>query len=90
MQLSVWVQLLIILNVLTFFVYGIDKWKAKRHWWRIPEWVLLGLAFVGGSVGALLGMKIWHHKTLHLKFKYGVPMILLMQIALLVYLQLHA
>ena len=70
------------INVLTFFVYGIDKWKAKRSKWRIPEATLLLLAVLGGSIGAILGMKVWHHKTLHKKFKYGLPLILMVQIAL--------
>ena len=76
----------IVINVLTFFMFGIDKWKAKRHQWRIPEATLLGLAVVGGSIGAWLGMKTWHHKTLHKKFQYGIPLILFAQIALACYL----
>ena len=76
---------LAIINVFTFFVYGIDKWKAKRAKWRIPESTLLGMATLGGSVGAWLGMKTWHHKTLHKKFKYGIPLILFVQIALLLW-----
>ena len=76
---------LVFINVLTFLLYGIDKWKAKRSRWRIPESVLLGLAAVGGSVGAWLGMRVWHHKTQHKKFRYGVPAILVAQIVLLVW-----
>ena len=87
---------LTVVNVVTFFVYGIDKWrstsgrllptgrkKAKRSKWRVPEATLLGLAVIGGSIGAWMGMKTWHHKTLHRKFRYGVPLILICQIALL-------
>jgi len=70
------------INVLTFLVYGIDKWKAKKGKWRVSEANLLLLTIIGGSIGALLGMKIWHHKTMHKKFRYGVPLILLTQIAL--------
>jgi len=77
------IYILIVINVLTFLVYGIDKWKAKQGRWRISEATLLLLAIVGGSIGALLGMKIWHHKTMHKKFKYGLPLILLVQIALI-------
>lgn len=73
---------LIVINVATFFTYGIDKWKAKKSLWRIRETALLGLAVLGGSVGAWLGMKVWHHKTQHKKFKYGIPIILAVQIAL--------
>ena len=56
---------LIVLNIVTFLVYGIDKWKAKQGSWRISEATLLILAVIGGSIGALLGMKVWHHKTMH-------------------------
>ena len=73
---------LIVINVLTFFIYGIDKWKARRNKWRISEAASLWLAGAGGSIGALLGMKVWHHKTMHKKFKYGLPAILLLQVAL--------
>ena len=69
------------INVVAFFLYGIDKLKAKRHKWRVKESTLLWLSVFGGSVGALLGMKIWHHKTQHKKFKYGLPLILFAQIA---------
>ena len=77
------VYILIGINVLTFIVYGIDKWKAKHGSWRISEATLLLLAIIGGSIGALLGMKVWHHKTMHKKFKYGLPVILLAHIALM-------
>ena len=72
------------INVVTFFLYGIDKWKARRDKWRISEATLLELAVIGGSIGACLGMKVWHHKTLHKKFRYGLPLILFAQIVLLV------
>ena len=77
---------LIVINVVTFLVYGIDKLKAKQGSWRISEATLLILAAIGGSIGALLGMKIWHHKTMHKKFKYGLPLILIIQIILIGYL----
>ena len=73
-------------NLLTFIVYGVDKSKARKSRRRIPESVLLMLAVVGGSVGAWMGMRVWHHKTLHLKFKYGIPFIFLLQIAFCIYL----
>ena len=56
---------LAVINVVTFIMYGIDKWKAKHAKWRINETQLLALAVLGGSIGAWLGMKLWHHKTLH-------------------------
>ena len=71
------------INIVTFFLYGIDKWKAKRAKWRIEEATLLWWAVFGGSIGALFGMRAWHHKTLHRKFKYGVPAILIAQIAII-------
>ena len=77
---------LIVINILTFAVYGIDKWKAKQGSWRISEATLLMLAVIGGTIGALLGMQVWRHKTMHKKFKYGLPLILLAQIALIYFI----
>ena len=71
-------------NVLTFFLFGIDKYKAKKSRWRVPEAVLIWLSVFGGSIGAWLGMKTWHHKTLHAQFKYGIPLILAAQIAVVI------
>ncbi len=79
---------LVVINVVTFFMYGIDKWKARKAKWRIREAALLGLAVLGGSVGAWLGMRVWHHKTLHKKFRYGVPAIIVIQLLLVGYLLL--
>ena len=83
---SVLLYYLIAINIVTFFVYGIDKWKAKQGSWRISEATLLLLAVIGGSIGALSGMQIWHHKTMHLKFKYGRPLILMAQIVLIYFI----
>lgn len=80
---------LLAINVLTFATYGIDKFKAKKGWWRISELTLLMLAFVGGSLGAHLAMKTFRHKTQHLKFKLGVPAMMLLHVALGVYLLYH-
>ena len=77
---------LIVINIVTFLIYGIDKRKAKQGSWRISEVTLLILAVIGGSIGALLGMKVWRHKTMHKKFKYGLPLILLAQIALIYFI----
>ena len=74
---------LMVINIVTFLVYGIDTIKAKQGSWRISEATLLIFAVIGGSIGALLGMQVWHHKTMHKKFKYGLPLILLGQIALI-------
>lgn len=72
---------LIVANIVTLALYGIDKYKSIRHMWRIQEKTLLLWAVAGGSIGALLGMQLFRHKTQHLKFKYGVPFILLVQLA---------
>lgn len=76
---------LILINVVTFCAFGLDKWKAKRKEKkesvrRIPEKRLLALAALGGSVGALLGMRAFRHKTLHKAFRLGIPAILALQI----------
>ena len=81
--MRIFVYYLIFINVLTFLFYGIDKRKARKSRWRISETTLILLAIVGGSIGALLGMYVFHHKTKHKKFVLGVPAILVIQIALL-------
>lgn len=70
---------LILINLTAFIMYGVDKQKAVRHKWRIPERALIGIAVFGGSLGALLGMKVFHHKTKHKKFSIGVPLIITVQ-----------
>ena len=70
---------LIVINIVTFLVYGIDKWKAKQGSWRISEATLLMLPVIGGSIGALLGMKIWHHKTMHGTDSTYIPYIRLLR-----------
>lgn len=67
------------INIVSFIVYGIDKLKAKNGDWRVSEVTMLLLAIVGGSIGAWCGVKVWHHKTLHKKFKYGIPLIIAIQ-----------
>lgn len=77
---------LLAINIATFLLYGIDKYKAKKGKWRISKATLLTMAAIGGSIGAWAGMRLWHHKTMHKKFKYGIPVIIIMQIALVAYL----
>ena len=77
---------LLAINLLTFVLYGIDKYKAKHNRWRIPEAVLLWLAVLGGSPAALVAMHLFRHKTLHKKFRYGVPAILIIQIVAISFL----
>ena len=79
----------IILNLISFITYGVDKHKAVKNKWRIPESTLILLALIGGAVGAILGMKVFRHKTKHPKFYIGVPLILVLHIvivALFIYL----
>lgn len=71
------------LNILTFAAFGLDKYKAIHHSQRIRERTLLLLSILGGSVGAIIGMFVFHHKTQHLKFRYGLPIICLIQVILL-------
>lgn len=71
---------LLIINAAAFLLMLTDKHKARKNRWRIPEAVLMGSAFLGGSVGALMGMYACRHKTKHLKFTLGIPVILALQI----------
>ena len=71
---------LIGINLLTFLLYGLDKWKAQHHKWRIPEAILLLLPIIGGSLGALLAMAIFHHKTSHRRFRIIIPLVLAAQV----------
>ena len=77
---------LLAINIVSFFLYGIDKYKAKKGRWRISEATLLMMAVIGGSIGAWVGMRLWHHKTMHKKFKYGIPIIIILQVCLVVFL----
>lgn len=77
---------LLIINIITFVAYGVDKWKARNNKWRISEATLLELAIAGGSIGAWLGMRYWHHKTMHDKFRFGIPIIFVLQVILFGYL----
>lgn len=74
---------LIVLNLTAFFTYGWDKCRAKKGQWRVPEHTLLALACAGGGVGALLGMRVFHHKTRKTKFRLGVPAAVLLWLLLL-------
>ena len=69
-------------NFLSFILYGIDKKRARKREWRISEKTLIGIAVSGGCVGAILGMHIFHHKTRHWYFRYGLPLILIIQVLL--------
>lgn len=85
MLIKIIIVYLIIINLLSFLLYGIDKWKAKADKWRVSEKTLLLTALIGGSAGALIGMQVFRHKTQHWKFRILVPVFLILHAALLVY-----
>lgn len=76
----------VIMSAVAFIIFGYDKLMAKKGGWRIPERVLLTLAVILGGPGAYIGMKVFHHKTLHKKFTLTVPVFAVIQIALNVFL----
>ena len=76
---------LLVVNIATFIIYGIDKWKAHYNRWRVPEAVLIFLALIGGSPSAILAMRMFHHKTQKNKFAFGIPIILFLQLAALIF-----
>lgn len=80
------ISYVVIMNIVAFVAMGIDKWKAKKRAWRIPEATLFILAGVGGSIGAIAGMYTFRHKTKHRSFVWGMPAILIAQIILIVVL----
>ena len=71
---------LLLINAVGFLLMLVDKYKAKRNLWRIPEATLMGVAAIGGSIGAIAGMNLFRHKTKHAKFYIGLPVILVLQI----------
>ena len=77
---------LLVINLVLFAMMGIDKYKARKGLWRIPEKTLFVTAILGGSIGGILGMKLFRHKTLHNSFRFGFPAILIAQLALAGYL----
>lgn len=80
---------LIIINIIAFITYGIDKFKAQHNRWRIPESTLILLAALGGSVGAFLAMQLFRHKTKHPKFYICVPIFIIIHAAIIAYVVIH-
>lgn len=77
---------LALMNLIGFAIMGIDKKRAVKKLWRIPESTLFIVALIGGSIGSIIGMRVFHHKTRHWYFVYGMPAILLLQIAIVIVL----
>lgn len=77
---------LIVINLISFAAMGVDKARARKRSWRIPESTLFVLAIIGGSVGSIVGMHLFRHKTLHWYFLYGMPAILIIQILIVIIL----
>ena len=80
---------LLAINVLSFALMGIDKAKARRNAWRIPEKVLFLAAILGGSVGTLVGMALFRHKTKHWYFVFGMPFIMIINFVIIGFLYYH-
>lgn len=78
----------IIMNLIAFSLMGIDKYKAIHHKWRIPEKTLFMSAIIGGSIGSILGMYTFRHKTKHTTFVVGMPAIFIIQLAILIFILL--
>ncbi len=79
---------LAVVNVIGFFAMGLDKLKAKKRAWRIPEATLFIIALIGGALGTTAGMHVFHHKTKHWYFLYGMPAILVIQLVLVLFIHL--
>lgn len=72
------------INFISFVIMGVDKYKARKRAWRIPESTLFVLALIGGSIGSIAGMHLFHHKTRHWYFLYGMPAILIVQVLIVI------
>ena len=84
-EMSAILVYIVAVNVSAFILFGVDKRKAVKGARRISEAALLSVAVAGGSIGAWCGMKVWRHKTLHGKFAYGIPAVLVLQLAVAIY-----
>lgn len=77
---------LLIVNLLAFILCGLDKWKAKRGYWRVPERILFGMSFLGGGAAFWLGMELFRHKTRHLSFRILIPLSVVLWIGIIIWL----
>lgn len=85
-DMKILILYLILINLAAWGLMGADKYRARKHAWRIPERTLFAVALLGGSLGAILGMYLWHHKTKHWYFVIGMPLILVAQILVYVWI----
>lgn len=87
--MSTWIKAILaylaLINLLTFVFYGVDKHRAQKGAWRVPEKTLLLLPLLGGSIGGILGMQVFRHKTKHWYFQFGMPAVLVLQLAVAAY-----
>lgn len=90
MAMIVFMLYIIVMNVTSFHLYRSDKQRAERGEFRIPEAVLLGVAFLGGALGAFCAMHEYRHKTLHTSFAVGVPVALILQTILVIWIMVHS
>ena len=79
--MAVWTYI-ILMNFVGFCAMGLDKWKARNHKWRIPEKTLFMISLLGGSAGTWMGMYSFRHKTKHVSFVLGIPLILIVQLVI--------
>ena len=89
MMLKIICAWLLLWSIVAFIAMGADKRKARKRKWRVPEATLFLFALLGGGLGATLGMHVFHHKTKHWYFRWGLPLILLVQLVLVIWLSLH-
>ena len=80
---------LLVINVLAFLTFGWDKLQARKNRWRVSEKTLFLSVLLGGGLGAIAGMKVWHHKTRKWYFKFGIPVIVILQVAGALYISLN-
>ena len=85
---SLIITYLVLMNLAGFLAMGIDKRRAKKRAWRLPEKLLFGISILGGSVGSWMGMYVFHHKTKHWYFAVGMPLILVLQSILAIYIKM--
>ena len=77
---------LLVINLVGFFAMGLDKFKAKKNYWRTKEKTLFSIAIFGGSIGSIIGMYVFRHKTKHNSFVFGMPIILAIQLGMVYYM----